>query len=292
MSEADNGDKQFDPTPQRREQYRKEGRFPRARDAGGIATTAAVLAVLLGSRGVLSHAATLLFTGTHGDLGALGRIGGERVLSMIGGTLLAMAAPSAIAAAFAAGLIGLAQTRLETREDLIEFTDGVNSLEFIVVVVQQWCRLGTVDLHPVTDDIFGVVCAAASFEPFHEFVLGYPEFEHRVQFEVAAFQHVVQSLRLFDRAGEAVEDEAPGHIRIVEAIVDQRVGQTGGHQVTGIQILLGLQTQRGAGADVVPEQISGRDLRNAEIGSQLDRLGSLARTRRTQQNDPHLRNPS
>jgi len=53
MSEADNGDKQFDPTPQRREQYRKEGRFPRARDAGGIATTAAVLAVLLGSRGVL-----------------------------------------------------------------------------------------------------------------------------------------------------------------------------------------------------------------------------------------------
>ena len=121
MSEADDGDKQFDPTPQRREQYRKDGRFPRARDAGGIATTAAVLAVLLGSRGVLSHAASLLFLGSHGDLGALGRIGGERVLSMIGGTLLAMAAPSAIAAAFAAGLIGLAQTRLEVREDLLEF---------------------------------------------------------------------------------------------------------------------------------------------------------------------------
>ena len=121
MSEADDGDKQFDPTPQRREQYRKDGRFPRARDAGGIATTAAVLAVLLGSRGVLSHAASLLFTGSHGDLGALGRIGGERVLSMIGGTLMAMAAPSAIAAAFAAGLIGLAQTRLEVREDILEF---------------------------------------------------------------------------------------------------------------------------------------------------------------------------
>ena len=135
MSEADDGDKQFDPTPQRRDQYRKDGRFPRARDAGGIATTAAVLAVLLGSRGVLSHAASLLFTGSHGDLGALGRIGGERVLSMIGGTLMAMAAPSAIAAAFAAGLIGLAQTRLEVREDILEFkferlnpVDGIKRL--------------------------------------------------------------------------------------------------------------------------------------------------------------------
>jgi flagellar biosynthetic protein FlhB len=54
---------------------------------------------------------------------------------MIGGTLLAMAAPSAIAAAFAAGLIGLAQTRLEVREDLLEFkferlnpVDGIKRL--------------------------------------------------------------------------------------------------------------------------------------------------------------------
>ena len=47
----------FDPTPQRREQFRKDGRIPRARDAGGIAATAAVLIVLLNSRGVISQSA-------------------------------------------------------------------------------------------------------------------------------------------------------------------------------------------------------------------------------------------
>lgn len=121
MSDADESEKHFDPTPQRREDFRKEGRFARARDAGGIAATAAVLMVIYGSRGVYAQAVHVLFTGTHGDLGALGRVGGERVLTMAGGALLAMAAPAAMAAAVAAAMAGVAQSGFDIRTDAIGF---------------------------------------------------------------------------------------------------------------------------------------------------------------------------
>ena len=111
----------FDPTPQRREQFRKDGRIPRARDAGGIAATAAVLIVLLNSRGVISQAATLLFTSSHGDLDALSRVGGERVLSIAAQALFSMVVPAVIAAAAAAVAVGFAQVRLEIRPDLLGF---------------------------------------------------------------------------------------------------------------------------------------------------------------------------
>ena len=111
----------FDPTPQRREQFRKDGRIPRARDAGGIAATAAVLIVLLNSRGVISQAANLLFTSSHGDLDALSRSGGERVLSIAAQALFSMVVPAVIAAAVAAVAVGFAQARLEIRPDLLGF---------------------------------------------------------------------------------------------------------------------------------------------------------------------------
>ena len=121
MSEADDSEKQFDPTPQRREEYRKEGRIARARDAGGIAATAAVLGVLFGSRGLDAQAVQVLFAGTHGDLGALGRVGGARVLTMTGGALFAMAAPAAVAAAVAATLASVAQSGFDIRTESLGF---------------------------------------------------------------------------------------------------------------------------------------------------------------------------
>ena len=50
MSGDDQGERQFDPTEQRREQFRKDGRFARARDAARAAATMSVVGVLLGSR--------------------------------------------------------------------------------------------------------------------------------------------------------------------------------------------------------------------------------------------------
>lgn len=121
MSEADDSDKNFDPTPHRREQFRKEGRFARAKDLGGLAATAAVTLVLLGSRQVLAHATHVLFAGTHGDLGALNRVGGEAAISTAAGAFVAMAAPAALAAALAATAVGLAQSGLDLRPELLGF---------------------------------------------------------------------------------------------------------------------------------------------------------------------------
>ena len=121
MSESDDGEKQFDPTPQRREDFRKEGRVARARDAGGIAATAAVLAALLGSRATLAHATDVLFSSTLGDLTALDRTGGERVLHRVMGALLVMCGPAVVAGAVAAAGASLAQTGLEIRTDHLGF---------------------------------------------------------------------------------------------------------------------------------------------------------------------------
>jgi flagellar biosynthesis protein FlhB len=118
---SDDGDKQFDPTPQRREQFRKEGRYARARDAGGIAATAAVIAVLLGSRAVLSQSANAMFSATLGNLSALNRTGGDRAIGTCAGAFVAMAAPAAIAAAVAAVSVGLAQSGFDLRTESIGF---------------------------------------------------------------------------------------------------------------------------------------------------------------------------
>lgn len=129
MSEADDDDKKYDPTPQRREQFRKEGRFAKARDAGGIAATAAVLALLLGSRPVLSHAASALFASYHGNLNGMAFEGAGRIFSAAGGSYLAMAAPAMLGAAVAAVTVGLAQSGLELRTETLGFNfDRLNPL--------------------------------------------------------------------------------------------------------------------------------------------------------------------
>ena len=105
-------------------------------------------------------------------------------------------------------------------------------------------------------------------------------------------EHLAQRLGLLHRAREAVEDEAVRGVGVVEPVVDQGVGQRGGDEVTGVEVLLGLEAQLGLVADVVPEQVTGGDVRDAELLRQLLRLRALARAGRPQQNDSHLRNPS
>jgi flagellar biosynthetic protein FlhB len=108
MSE-DDSDRKFDPTPQRRERFRKEGRFARARDAGGIAAVAGALAALVGTRDAAWRAVELLFARCFGDVaqhdGGTLQYAGQTA----GATLVALAAPVAIAAAFGSVTIGLAQ---------------------------------------------------------------------------------------------------------------------------------------------------------------------------------------
>lgn len=67
---ADDADRTFEPTDQRREQFRKDGRFAQAKDIGGIAATVGVLGALTAGKEKLGHAMEVLFHRTLGDLGS------------------------------------------------------------------------------------------------------------------------------------------------------------------------------------------------------------------------------
>lgn len=107
---GDDGQKQFDPTEQRREQFRKDGRFARSRDASGVAATFAVIGALMGTRGAIAQAFLRLFQVSHGDLTAVARGQTDDVLRLSGEAMLTIAGPAMLAAALAAAVAGLVQT--------------------------------------------------------------------------------------------------------------------------------------------------------------------------------------
>ncbi|ETB08390.1 hypothetical protein O980_23020 [Mycobacterium avium subsp. paratuberculosis 08-8281] len=192
----------------------------------------------------------------------------------------------------ASAFIPTCQRAQRPGEHLVQGADGVDRLELVAVVVQQRRRLVAVHLHPVQDHLVGVVGPAARLEPRQQLVLGHPELQHRVDVGAAAFQHLVQRLGLLQRSGKPVQDETVGGVRLAEPVVDELVGQLRGHQVAGVQVALGLQPQLGPVLDVAAEQLTGGDLRDPELLGELLGLRPLARSRRPQQNDSHLRNPS
>jgi flagellar biosynthetic protein FlhB len=106
---SDTGERSFEATDQKKEQFRKEGRFARARDASGVAATVAVLGVLAGSAGSLTDGVRALFAQTLGDLGALDRDGAWSVIRVAGASILQLTGPAVGAAVIASVSVGLAQ---------------------------------------------------------------------------------------------------------------------------------------------------------------------------------------
>ena len=102
----------------------------------------------------------------------------------------------------------------------------------------------------------------------------------------------MQRFGLLHRARVTVEDETVVGVRVAQTVVDELVGQLGRNQISGVQVALGFQTQLGAVADVLPEKVTGGQVRYLELLGQLHGLRSLARSGRPQQHNSHLRNPS
>ena len=110
MAGSDTGEKNLDPSDQKREQFRKEGRFARSRDASGVVATIAVIGVLAGSGGRLRDGVSNLFAQTLGDLGAFHRDGPWRVLTLAALHVVQLAGPAVGAAILGSVCIGLAQS--------------------------------------------------------------------------------------------------------------------------------------------------------------------------------------
>ncbi len=116
---SDEAERTLDPTDDRREKFRKEGRFAKARDAGGVAAALAVALVLASSPSYIAHGVRLLFARTLGDLGALQRGSAWAVLRMGGASVAELAGPAVAAAMAASVIVGLAQSGFRPYMDML-----------------------------------------------------------------------------------------------------------------------------------------------------------------------------
>jgi len=121
VSDAD-AHRAFAPTPRRREEFRKQGRFARARDAATVAATLSVVGTLQGSRTTIGAAVDRLFRATHGNLAAFATGAYGDAFRVAGESLLAIAVPPILAAAGAGTIAGLAQSGLRLNTETMGFT--------------------------------------------------------------------------------------------------------------------------------------------------------------------------
>jgi flagellar biosynthetic protein FlhB len=126
---ANDDDKQFDPTPKRREDFRKQGRFPKARDAAGLAACAAAASALIATKPALYQAIELLFARTFGDVSAITRGDGAIPIETALGTVTLGIAPISIAAVIGAIALGAAQAGLRFDTEMLDLKlDRLNPL--------------------------------------------------------------------------------------------------------------------------------------------------------------------
>lgn len=119
MSEADSGEKTFEATDQRREEFRKQGRYARSKDAAGVAALGVLAMGLLASRRQLSAATEALFSRTLGDLGAVERMGPMHAFRAAAAPLFGEVLPVLGGAIGVAMLIGAAQVGFRINTDAV-----------------------------------------------------------------------------------------------------------------------------------------------------------------------------
>lgn len=117
----DSGERTYEPSDARREQFRKDGRYARAKDLGPLAATLAVVLVLHSSRHALLRSLETIFVRTLGDLDALERVGTAATLRAVAGPIAIELAAALVAGAIASVLASGAQTRFRLRWDAISF---------------------------------------------------------------------------------------------------------------------------------------------------------------------------
>ncbi|GAA4671176.1 hypothetical protein GCM10023347_26270 [Streptomyces chumphonensis] len=151
-------------------------------------------------------------------------------------------------------------------------------------------RRGVVDV----EDVAAVLAAhaAAGDAPDH-LVLGDLQVQHGVQRQADVGEDAVERLGLREVAREAVEQEAVRGVRLLHAVLGHADGDLVRHQLALAHEVLRAAAQLRALADVGTEEVTGGDVRNAEILGEQRGLRALARTRRPDEEDTHQRrNPS
>ena len=91
-------------------------------------------------------------------------------------------------------------------------------------------------------------------------------------------------------AREAVQEEAILGVVLAEALFYHARGDIGRHELSGVNIGLRLNAQRGALANIGAEEVTGGDVWNAELFAQDCCLGAFASTGRAEKYKTHYFN--
>jgi flagellar biosynthetic protein FlhB len=117
----DDEDRKYEPTPKRKEQFRKEGKFARARDAGAVAALVAGLGVAMGMRDAGVEAVRALFAATLGDPGALSRGEVAGTTRALWGAFFVLVVPLCVATTLATAVAGFAQAGVAPNTEVVGF---------------------------------------------------------------------------------------------------------------------------------------------------------------------------
>ncbi len=118
MSENNADDKTLEATPKRREDYRKQGKFARARDASALATAGACMGALLASKEAMGRALDTLFERCFAHLTTRDTAIPWHEAHE---ALIVLAGPCAVVAAVAGVSVGLAQAGVRMYPELVAF---------------------------------------------------------------------------------------------------------------------------------------------------------------------------
>src|SRR5580704_6072069 len=210
--------------------------------------------------------------------------------------------------------------------DLLYRPGGVDAEQYALIRVECVQRLGLLLIHiqPMPDRLLPVVVALEQIaaavvtvlaarrrveqhvpyvpalaagppprEPPDHLVVVHHELEHQVQPGVPLGQHLLQRLGLGHVPREPVEQEAALRVVLLQPVGNHRDRDLVGHQVAAVHEGLGRAAEFGAGAHVVPEDLTCRDRRDRQVGGYELGLRPLARTGGPDEDDSHyLRKPS
>ncbi len=170
------GERTFDPTEHRREEFRKKGRFAQAKDVGGLAATIAAVGVVVADRAELFDSFHAIFTRSLGDLGAIERLGALGAVRSAAtpallqlGTILAAAAVAGVLASGAQtkfrinpAAISVKLERLDIRNGFARVFGFKKNLVALLLSLLRAAGVGGAGYYALSSDIRQLVNASRS----------------------------------------------------------------------------------------------------------------------------------
>jgi hypothetical protein len=202
------------------------------------------------------------------------------------------------AAEVAAALVVVDQRRGLLVVDLEPLLDGLRLVvvalnEPRAVLVADALVLGGVVVDVV--DVLVLDAYAAARDALDDLVVGGVDQEDGRQAAATAVEGVLEDVGLLGVAREAVQQEAVLGLGLVDALHDHVADDLVGHEVALGHVALCLLAQRRLVLHRRPEDVAGRVIGKIEVRNKALGLGSLAGTRRPEEDQvelTHLRKPS